>query len=173
MRSHALAHDESTSNPFAGHAPEQERPLGAYGALLGTFLALAGAFAAFFDASGRELPDTIAPGDLALITVAGHKAARLIARDRVTSVVRAPFTRFQRDAGPAEVDEAARGRGLRRAIGELLVCPYCLGMWVSATLTASLLVLPRFTRWTCAVLVAFFGSELLQLAYARAQRWVG
>lgn len=134
-------------------------------------MAAATTFAGWFRRSGRRLPDTIAPGDLALLTVAGHKAARLITRDRVTSVVRAPFTRFQDDAGHGEVDEAARGHGLRRAIGELLVCPYCLGMWVSASLTASLLVFPRFTRWVCAVLVAFFGAEILQLAYGRAETW--
>jgi hypothetical protein len=136
---------------------------------MAAFLGLASAFAAWFRSSGRELPERIAPADLALLTVASHKAARMITRDRVTSVVRAPFTRFQGDAGPGEVDEAARGRGLRRAIGELLVCPYCLGMWAAAALTASLLVFPRFTRWLCTVLAAFFGSEMLQLAYARAE----
>jgi hypothetical protein len=102
--------------------------------------------------------------------VASHKVSRVIAKDRVASAVRAPFTRFQGDAGPGEVDEAARGHGLRRAIGELLVCPYCLGLWASATLTASLLVFPRFTRWFATVLTMFFGSELLQLAYHRAER---
>jgi hypothetical protein len=155
--------------PVAGHSPDQERPLGGYGVLLGTFLALASAFAAWFKSSGRELPDRIAPADLALVTVASHKMSRMVTRDRVTSVVRAPFTRFQSDAGPGEVNEAARGHGLRRAIGELLVCPYCLGMWASAALTASLLVAPRFTRWVCTVLAAFFGSETLQLAYSRAE----
>jgi uncharacterized protein DUF1360 len=143
--------------------------LGGYAVLMGAFLSLASAFAAWFRSSGRELPDRIAPTDLALLTVASHKMSRMVTRDRVTSVVRAPFTRFQGDAGPGEVDEAARGRGLRRAIGELLVCPYCLGMWVSAALTASLLVSPRFTRWVCTVLTAFFGSEMLQLAYSRAE----
>jgi hypothetical protein len=157
------------SGPSAGHSPEQDRPLGGYGVLIGTFLSLASAFAAWFRSSGRELPDRIAPADLALLTVASHKVARMITRDRVASVVRAPFTRFQGDAGPGEVNETARGRGLRRAIGELLVCPYCLGMWVSAALTASLLVFPRFTRWLCTVLTSFFGSELLQLAYSRAE----
>jgi Protein of unknown function (DUF1360) len=156
-------------HPLAGHSPDQERPLGGYAALTGAFLSLSAAFAAWFRSSGRELPDRIAPTDLALLTVASHKMSRMITRDRVTSVVRAPFTRFQGDAGPGEVNEAARGRGLRRAIGELLVCPYCMGMWVSAALTASLLVFPRFTRWLCTVLAAFFGSELLHIAYSRAE----
>ncbi len=117
--------------PFAGHAPQQERPLGGYAVLAGTFAGAAAGFTAWLRASDRELPEHVAPGDLALVAVATHKASRLVSKDRVTSVVRAPFTRFQDDAGPGEVDEAARGRGMRRAVGELLVCPYCVGMWIA------------------------------------------
>jgi hypothetical protein len=107
--------------------------------------------------------------DLALVTVATHKASRLIAKDRVASTVRAPFTRFEHDAGPGEVSEAARGRGLRRAIGELVVCPYCVGMWISAAFAAGLLVAPRFTRWFAAVLAALFGADVLHVAYRNAE----
>jgi hypothetical protein len=151
------------------HSPDRERPLASYGVLMATFSTLSAAFATWFHRSGRDLPDRIDPRDLALLTVASHKAARMIAKDRVASAVRAPFTRFQDDAGPGEVDEAARGHGLRRAIGELLVCPYCLGMWTSAALTAMLLVFPRFTRWFASVLTMFFGSELLQFVYHRLE----
>jgi hypothetical protein len=154
---------------LSGHSPQQERPLGSYAVLMGAFGALSAGFAAWFRASGRELPDRISSSDLVLLTVASHKASRLITKDRVTSPLRAPFTRFEDDAGPAEVSERARGRGLRRAIGELLVCPYCLGMWTSALLVAGLLVAPRFTRWVSAVLTIFFGSEVLQIAYKKAE----
>jgi hypothetical protein len=92
-----------------------------------------------------------------------------VAKDRVTSVVRAPFTRYEDDAGPSEVSEAARGRGVRRAIGELIVCPYCIGMWIAAAMAAGLLVAPRFTRWFAAVLVALFGADVLQIAYKKAE----
>ena len=77
---------------------------------------------------------------------------------------------FGGEGGPGEVDERARGHGLRHAIGELLICPYCLGMWTSALFTAGLRVLPRFTRWVASVLVAFFGSETLQIAYKKAEQ---
>jgi Protein of unknown function (DUF1360) len=154
-----------------GYAPDEERPVGSYAVLMGAFMSLAGTFAAWFRSSGRELPDGIDAGDLLLVTVASHKASRLIAKDRVATPLRAPFTRFQsdRDAGPGEVDERPRGRGIRRAIGELLVCPYCLGMWTSAGFVAGLLVAPRFTRWVAAVFASFFGSELLQIAYKKAE----
>jgi uncharacterized protein DUF1360 len=93
----------------------------------------------------------------------------LISKDRVASAVRAPFTRYQHDDGAGEVSEAARGHGLRRAVGELLVCPYCIGVWISAAFTAGLLVAPRFTRWFAAVLVAVFGADVLQIAYRKAE----
>jgi hypothetical protein len=152
-----------------GYAPGDEAPVKSYGVLVAVFSALAAGFARWFRASGRELPDRIDPGDLALVTVASHKAARLIAKDRVTASIRAPFTRYESDAGQGEVSEVPRGSGLRRAIGELIACPYCLGMWTSSGLVAGLLVVPRFTRWLSSVLVAFLGSDLLQIAYKKAE----
>jgi hypothetical protein len=157
----ALAVDE--------HSPDRERPLGGYAALMALFAGLATAFSAWFRASGRELPERMEIRDLALVTVATHKASRLVSKDRVTSSLRAPFTRFEDDAGPGEVSEEARGRGLRRAIGELVICPYCVGLWISAAFTAGLLVAPRFTRWFAAVLTALFGADLLQIAYKKAE----
>jgi hypothetical protein len=155
--------------PLAGHSPGQERPLGGYAVLLGTFGGLAVGFAAWLHRSERRLPDKVAPGDLLLTSVATQKVARLIARDRVTSSLRAPFTEFQDDAGRGEVDERARGTGLRRALGELLVCPYCLGMWTASGFVGGLIVAPRATRWTAAVFTVLTGADLLQIAYSRAE----
>jgi hypothetical protein len=155
--------------PFAGHSPDQDRPLDGYVALMASFLGLAGGFSLWLRRSERTLPDRVTAPDLALVTVATHKASRLVAKDRVTSTVRAPFTRFEDDAGPGEVSEAPRGRGLRRAIGELLVCPYCIGMWVASALTAGLIVAPRATRWLASVLTALFGADVLQIAYKKAE----
>jgi hypothetical protein len=155
--------------PFAGHSPQQERPLGGYAVLMGTLFTLAAAFAAWFRRTERELPERIDARDLALGVVATQKLSRLVAKDRVVSTVRAPFTVFEDDAGPGEVDEAARGTGLRRAIGELIVCPYCLGMWFSAAYVAGLLVAPRATRWAASVLAMLFGADLVQMAYKKAE----
>lgn len=155
--------------PVDGHSPGQERPLGGYAILLGTFGGLATGYAAWLRWSGRRLPDRIAPGDLLLITLAAHKCAREIGRDRVTSALRAPFTQFQDDAGPGEVEERARGRGLRRAVGELLVCPYCLDMWTASGFVGGLVVAPRATRWIATVFTVVTGADLLQIGYSKAQ----
>jgi hypothetical protein len=155
--------------PFAGHSPGQERPLGGYATLMGAFLASSGGFAAWMRATGRQLPERVDGRDLALMTVATHKAARLLAKDRVTSTVRAPFTRFDDDAGPGEVSEAARGHGLRRAVGELIICPYCVGLWIAAVFAAGFSVAPRQTRWAASVLTTAFGSDVLQILYKKAE----
>jgi Protein of unknown function (DUF1360) len=154
---------------YDGYAPGEDKRLASYGVLMSVFSTLAGGFAAWFRRSGRDLPERIDGRDFALLTVASHKAARLITKDKVTSAVRAPFTEYQGPGGPGEVEEAPRGEGLRHAIGELLVCPYCLGMWTSALMTAGLLVAPRFTRWLCSVLAIFFGADVLQIAYKKAE----
>jgi uncharacterized protein DUF1360 len=155
--------------PFAGHAPDQERPIGGYAVLMGTFAGLCAGFAAWLRASGRELPERVETSDLVLISIATHKVSRLIAKDRVTSTLRAPFTTFEDDAGPSEVDESARGHGLTRAIGELIICPYCLGMWISALFLGGLVVAPRPARWIASAFAALTGSDMLQIAYKKAE----
>jgi hypothetical protein len=160
---------QSRPRPLADYAPGEDRPLGGYAALTATFAGFATAFSIWVRRSGRELPERIDAGDLALITVATHKASRMLAKDRVTSAVRAPFTRFQADGGPGEVEERARGRGLRRAVGELLICPFCLSVWIGAAFAAGLVVAPRPTRWTASVLATVFGSDVLQVAYKQLE----
>lgn len=152
-----------------GYAPDEDVPLGGYGALTGGFLAAAAGFFLWFGRSGRELPERIEAGDLALITAATHKASRLLAKDRVTSVARAPFTRLEGDGGPGQVSERPRGSGLRLAVGQLLVCPYCLGLWLAAVFMAALVIMPRPTRWVAAVLSALLGSDVLQIAYKKLE----
>jgi Protein of unknown function (DUF1360) len=155
--------------PFEGHSPDQERPLGSYALLLGSFSAMCGGFAIWLRRSGRDLPERVESRDLALVAVATFKASRIITRDRVTSAIRAPFSRFQDDAGPGEVDEAARGHGLRRVVGELLVCPYCLDVWTATAFLAGLVAAPRGTRWIASVFTVVGAADALQIAYAKAE----
>ena len=82
--------------------------------------------------------------------------------------MRTPFTRFQGDAGQGEVHEAARGRRLRRAVGELLVCPDCLDLWVAAGFTGGLLGTPRVTRAVASTLVVHALADALQTVQERA-----
>lgn len=151
------------------YSRQEERPLGGYASLMALFATLSAGFVAWLHRSARQVPDAVAFGDLALVTVATHKLSRLLAKDRVTSAVRAPFTRFQEDGGAGEIEEQARGHGLRRAIGELLICPYCLGLWIAAGFAAGLIVAPRATRWIASVFTVLFGADVLQIAYKQLE----
>ena len=90
-------------------------------------------------ARGATCPSASMRGDIVLIGTASYKLSRLIAKKKVTAFVRAPFTELEGKGGPAELEERPRGRGLRRALGELLLCPYCLGLWASGGFHAGLL----------------------------------
>ncbi len=156
---------QTVEEPYEGHA-DRYRPFGGYAVLVGAFgVSMAG----FLVAAERRhrLPERYPLEDLALLTGGTFKLSRLIAKDRVTSVLRAPFTTFQHDKGHGEVAEAARGRGLRRALGELLVCDYCMGQWVAAAYVAGYAFAPRPTRAVAALFTVYGAADVLQVHYAR------
>jgi Protein of unknown function (DUF1360) len=160
----------SRGGPLASHyAPGQERPLGSYAILAGVYgTALSGALVAL-RARRDELPQRVTAGDVLLVGVATHKLSRLIAKDKVTSFARAPFTRFQEQSGRGEVEEEPCGHGLRLAVGELLVCPYCLAQWIATAFTLGLVGAPRLTRVIGSIFVAHTLSDFLQVAYRAAE----
>ena len=52
-------------------------------------------------------------------------------------------------SGITDPEEKPAGRGVRMALGQLLLCPQCIGLWVAAGLTSSMLAAPRpgITSW--------------------------
>jgi hypothetical protein len=155
---------------YAGYAPPRERPpLAAYATFAAVFHAAMAGAVATAKRSGRELPEQVQAGDVALIGTASFKLSRLISKQKVTAFVRAPFTELEGRGGPAELEERPRGSGVRRAVGELLICPYCLGLWASGAFHAGLLFAPRATRFSASVLTAMTISDFLQIAYRAAE----
>lgn len=135
------------------------RPLPEYATLVTVFSAALGGFLVL----GRNrLPERIGLGDLARVGVASYKVGRLVAKDEVTSWVRAPVTRDE------EAQEPER-EGMARALGELVTCPYCIGLWVSAVLTAALAVRPRETRLVTTVFGAQAVADFLNAAFVRVR----
>ena len=153
-----------------GYAPPEKRPpLLTYTAFMAIFNALFAGALLIARREGRELPQRPAPGDVVLVGVAAHKLSRLIGKDRVTSPLRAPFTELEGRGGPGEFEERSRGTGARKAVGELLICPYCLGLWVVAAFSIGLLFAPRLTRFVASVFAALTLSDFLQVAYKAAE----
>ena len=144
-----------------------DRPLGSY-AFLATVYSLVFLVPLGIAARRRALPERPRAKDLALLGVGTYKLSRLLANDAVTSFVRAPFVRFEGMEGVTTPKESPRGRGLRRALGQLLLCPKCTGLWIASGLAAGLLTVPRATRVACGALTVAALNDALQTAHKRA-----
>jgi Protein of unknown function (DUF1360) len=147
----------------------EERPLGGYLAAMGVYAAITGALALATRLSQREIPDGLGMKDLLLSAVGTHKLSRLITKDPVTSPLRAPFTVYRGQEGPAELAEEVRGKGARKAVGELITCPFCIDLWIATGLMAGFIYLPRATRLAIDTLAVLAGADLLQFGYAWLQ----
>jgi hypothetical protein len=159
-----------TDGPIAGYAGPRERPpLASYAAFAGLFNGAVASGLLAARRAGHELPERIDAGDVVLTGVATHKLSRLLAKDKVTSFARAPFTELQEPGGPAELEERPRGSGLRRAVGELVSCPYCLGLWISAGFNVGLVTAPRTTRFVASIMTVLTISDFLQIGYKAAE----
>src|SRR3954464_11050056 len=143
----------------------EERPPGGDLGAMGVYVGLVSAAATAVRASGRELPERIPLGDAALLTVATFRLARRIAKDPVTSPIRAPFTRFEGASGHAEVAEEVREHGgVKHAVGELLTCPFCLAQWVGTAYVFGYVTAPKATRLAALTMTMVAGPDVLQFA---------
>ncbi|MBV8100040.1 MAG: DUF1360 domain-containing protein [Verrucomicrobia bacterium] len=108
-------------------------------------------------------------GDLLLLAIGTHKLSRIVAKDRVTAPVRAPFTRFKERSGSGEVEEEARGAGLQGVIGELISCPYCMSVWIASGLLLLFIVDQKLARLVCKWLAMITASHFLHRFYVRLE----
>ena len=65
----------------------------------------------------------------------------------------------------ARATSARRARALQRAIGELVTCTRCVGVWVAAGLGSAQVVTPRFGRLLTWTLAAGAANDFLQTAF--------
>jgi hypothetical protein len=148
-----------------GYSPHKHTPLAGYGIVTGVFVAASAAYVEAHRRSGRSLPGKLPLGDFMILAAATQKLSRLIAKDRVTSFLRSPFTRYTGEGGPSEVSEEPRGTGLRRSVGELLICPYCVGQWVAAAAVGGYIRDPDATRMVAGVFAVLSASDFLNQAW--------
>jgi hypothetical protein len=154
---------EDIRRPFREYAPAEQVPL------LGYVMAIAVYAVGFSFALGVARRKRAQPGwtDVALLGVATHKLSRIITKDFVTAPLRAPFTRRQEAEGVAEVHDEPRGGALRKSVGYLFTCPYCLGVWISTGLNVLLLLRPAQTHFALRTLASVTLSDFLHLSYSR------
>src|SRR5438132_1827680 len=143
-----------------------EQLLAEYAAMLGFYVASVAVLTGAALEHDR-LPKRFSMLDLALLGIATHKLSRIIAKDRITGILRAPFVNYIRSAGAGEVEEEPRGRGIQRGIGQLVSCPFCMAPWCATALGFAFIFAPRIGRLFASILASVAMSDFLHRAYVK------
>lgn len=98
--------------------------------------------------------------ELPALALATFGLSRILVHERVAAWARTPFVEEGTEGRPP------RGDGLRRAVGELLTCTRCTGVWVGAALLGARLAAPGPGRVLTAVFAAAGANDLLQAGFA-------
>jgi hypothetical protein len=141
---------------------EDQRPLPEYATVTTVFAAALGGFLVV---ARSRLPERVGFGDLVRVGLASYKLGRLVAKDEVTAFIRAPVT-----VGEASGEEEPKPEGFARVLGELVTCPYCVGLWIAAGFSGALVLFPRETRFVTTIFGAQAVADFLNAAFARARQ---
>ena len=147
----------------------EEQLLAEYASLLAFFVVSVAAVTGIA-LEQKRLPRRFGLLDLALLGIATHKLSRIVAKDRITSILRAPFVCYIGSAGAGEVEEEPRGHGIQRGIGHLVSCPYCMAPWCATALSFGLVFVPRVTRFFAGILTSVAVSDFLHRAYVKVKQ---
>jgi hypothetical protein len=126
-----------------------------YGYFMLTHLALWLLFFVAMRLAGRPWPAAIPGIDLLLLFLATFRLTELVTEEKIARAIRAPFCEpvtLTDPDGTEREDEVPAGTGVRRCIGEMILCPWCAGIWIATLLTFFWLLAPGIAR---AVLLAF------------------
>ena len=150
---------------FEGYKGGDEMPLAGYATLFGVYNIAILVMLLTEKTPDEKWLDDISLTDILLLSVATYKISRVVASDRITSPLRAPFMEYIEPDGASEVKEKVRGTGFQRAVGDLLHCPFCLGSWVAAALGTGLVIRPKTTRFVSKIFAVVALADVFQHAY--------
>lgn len=97
--------------------------------------------------------------DLAVLILASFRLTHLIVFDEITSFLREPFfsVTYEVDsAGQVIQHTQFKGNGLRKWVGKLLSCHWCVGIWSALLLVALYLYVP--TAYPLLLVLAVAGA---------------
>ena len=140
----------------------QSPPYASYAALVGAFGAGLTGVAALATLLGRR-PERLTALDLAVLVGGTFKASRTVTSDEVMSFVRDPFVKEDAHEGD---EEPVEDGGARQAIGELVTCSRCIGVWAAAGLVSAHTLAPRTGRLLTWSLAASAANDWLQAGFA-------
>ena len=102
-------------------------------------------------------------GEVLPIGLATFAISKLVAKEKVDAWVREPFVEEHEDGAVTP-----KGSGIRYAVGELLTCTRCVGVWSAMGLVALRVTRPREAR----VVNAVFGASAVNDSAQAAFSWL-
>jgi hypothetical protein len=103
--------------------------------------------------------EPISSAELVPLSAASFALSKLVVKEKVETWIRQPFV----DENPQE--RKPKGRRLRYAIGELLLCTRCTGAWSSLALVGLRLHSPAAARAVTTVLATSAGNDFAHTVF--------
>jgi hypothetical protein len=107
---------------------------------------------------GRAGRDPIANRELIPLSAATFAVSKAVARERIGTWVRDPFVDETEGQRP-------KGRGLRRALGELVTCTRCVGTWSALAVVGLRVAHPEAGRTVTTILASSAANDWMQAAF--------
>lgn len=102
--------------------------------------------------------------ELPAMALATFGLARIVVHEKVTSWARQPFVEEHTPGRPP------RGSGPRAALGELLTCTRCTGVWTAAFIAGARVAWPSGGRMLIGTFAAAGANDLLQAGFRVLQK---
>jgi hypothetical protein len=144
--------------PVSGTQPEPPTEPSDYAALNAVYGALLAGVVLATRNRGRD--DPITGPELIPLSAAAFALSKVIAREKIGTWVREPFVEDEPEDG-----QRPRGRGIRRAVGELVTCTRCVGAWSALGIVGLRLVSPSSGRVVTNVLAVSAANDWLQAGF--------
>jgi hypothetical protein len=137
------------SNQPPVHTADYAALSAGWGALLGAVLV----------AARDKGEEPVSPAEVLPLGLAAFALAKLVSKEKVDAWVREPFVEEHPDG------RRPKGTGMRYAVGEMLTCTRCVGVWSALGLTALRVTRPREARVVNVVLGASAVNDVLQSSF--------
>ena len=139
----------SPSDPAPARTSDYAALSAGWGALLGAVLV----------AARDKGEEPVSSAEVPALGLATFALSKLVAKEKVDAWVREPFVEEHPDG------RRPKGTGLRYAVGEMLTCTRCVGVWSALGLTALRVTRPREARVVNTVLGASAINDVAQAGF--------
>lgn len=137
-----------------------------YAFFLTTYVVMWGVFLLIMRIWNLAWPAQVQPVDVLLLCLATFRITEIVTEEKVAEAIRAPFCEkrpVQQPDGSWKEEEVPRRGGLRGVAGELILCPWCAGVWIATLLTFFWMLVPGVARVMMLAFAVAAGGLLFQI----------